>query len=324
MRWRSTALVVCPPARWPGWSGPTSWGTRGSPGAAWVGLRRRKWPVPTPPATRATAGAERDAHDTGRPADGRLSTSTDRGPAQPRPTTASKSGSIVGGRDRRRRSRSSRVAPGRPPAFFSTGAQPAEALPASTVAYVSVDLDPSGGQKIEAHADAAQVPGVRGRGRPRHRRRRPRADLRRGHLQRRVRGPRLRRRRRAVARRPARRWPWSTSATTSRPRSWSCRSPTVARRGRLPTLVDGVRGQRRGAAGERRLGRRRRLGVVAETQEIASRSSDAADEAHARRRRRLPAVDRRGSATPASCRCTSRPGAGQVSSTSRRHRRHGD
>ncbi|SED30741.1 Protein of unknown function [Nocardioides exalbidus] len=34
--------------------------------------------------------------------------------------------------------------------FFSTGAQPAEALPASTIAYASVDLDPSGGQKIEA------------------------------------------------------------------------------------------------------------------------------------------------------------------------------
>lgn len=34
--------------------------------------------------------------------------------------------------------------------FFSTGPQPAEALPGSTLAYVSVDLDPSGGQKIEA------------------------------------------------------------------------------------------------------------------------------------------------------------------------------
>ena len=34
--------------------------------------------------------------------------------------------------------------------FFATGAQPAEALPASTIAYFSVDLDPSGGQKIEA------------------------------------------------------------------------------------------------------------------------------------------------------------------------------
>jgi hypothetical protein len=34
--------------------------------------------------------------------------------------------------------------------FFATGPQPAEALPASTIAYVSVDLDPSGGQKIEA------------------------------------------------------------------------------------------------------------------------------------------------------------------------------
>jgi hypothetical protein len=34
--------------------------------------------------------------------------------------------------------------------FFSTGDQPAEALPATTIAYASVDLDPSGGQKIEA------------------------------------------------------------------------------------------------------------------------------------------------------------------------------
>ncbi|RYC05465.1 DUF3352 domain-containing protein [Nocardioides zhouii] len=34
--------------------------------------------------------------------------------------------------------------------FFASGAQPAEALPDSTVAYFSVDLDPSGGQKIEA------------------------------------------------------------------------------------------------------------------------------------------------------------------------------
>jgi hypothetical protein len=34
--------------------------------------------------------------------------------------------------------------------FFATGAQPAEALPASTIGYASVDLDPSGGQKLEA------------------------------------------------------------------------------------------------------------------------------------------------------------------------------
>lgn len=34
--------------------------------------------------------------------------------------------------------------------FLSTGPQPAEALPADTLAYASVDLDPSGGQKIEA------------------------------------------------------------------------------------------------------------------------------------------------------------------------------
>ena len=34
--------------------------------------------------------------------------------------------------------------------FFATGPQPAEALPGSTIAYASIDLDPSGGQKIEA------------------------------------------------------------------------------------------------------------------------------------------------------------------------------
>lgn len=34
--------------------------------------------------------------------------------------------------------------------FFSTGAQPAQALPASTLGYVSMDLDPNGAQKIEA------------------------------------------------------------------------------------------------------------------------------------------------------------------------------
>ncbi|HYF72517.1 MAG TPA: DUF3352 domain-containing protein [Nocardioides sp.] len=34
--------------------------------------------------------------------------------------------------------------------FFAGGPQPAEALPASTIAYASVDLDPSGAQKIEA------------------------------------------------------------------------------------------------------------------------------------------------------------------------------
>lgn len=34
--------------------------------------------------------------------------------------------------------------------FLATGPQPSEALPADTIGYVSVDLDPSGGQKIEA------------------------------------------------------------------------------------------------------------------------------------------------------------------------------
>ncbi len=35
-------------------------------------------------------------------------------------------------------------------AFFSVGDQPAQALPAGTLGYLSVDLDPSGSQKIEA------------------------------------------------------------------------------------------------------------------------------------------------------------------------------
>ncbi len=34
--------------------------------------------------------------------------------------------------------------------WSSTGAQPAEALPDSTIAYASIDLDPSGEQKVEA------------------------------------------------------------------------------------------------------------------------------------------------------------------------------
>ncbi|MDR7253884.1 ribosomal protein L7/L12 [Nocardioides sp. BE266] len=43
--------------------------------------------------------------------------------------------------------------------FFSTGSQPAEALPDSTVAYFSIDLDPSGGQKIEAIKTLRKFPG---------------------------------------------------------------------------------------------------------------------------------------------------------------------
>lgn len=42
--------------------------------------------------------------------------------------------------------------------FFSQGSQPAEALPDSTIGYVSVDLDPSGGQKIAALKLARQFP----------------------------------------------------------------------------------------------------------------------------------------------------------------------
>ena len=42
--------------------------------------------------------------------------------------------------------------------FFGQGAQPAEALPDSTVGYVSIDLDPSGSQKIAALKLARKFP----------------------------------------------------------------------------------------------------------------------------------------------------------------------
>jgi hypothetical protein len=43
--------------------------------------------------------------------------------------------------------------------FTSTGPQPAEALPASTLGYASIDLDPSGGQKVEAIRTLNKFPG---------------------------------------------------------------------------------------------------------------------------------------------------------------------
>jgi len=45
--------------------------------------------------------------------------------------------------------------------FFDKGAQPADALPDSTLGYVSLDLDPSGGQKIEALKLARKFPGFK-------------------------------------------------------------------------------------------------------------------------------------------------------------------
>src|SRR3569623_579947 len=42
--------------------------------------------------------------------------------------------------------------------FFQQGAQPAEALPATTVGYLSLDLDPSGGQKIDAFRTLNKFP----------------------------------------------------------------------------------------------------------------------------------------------------------------------
>ena len=48
-------------------------------------------------------------------------------------------------------------------AFFATGPQPAEALPASTVGYLSVDLDPAGRQKLEARETLGKFPALDGR-----------------------------------------------------------------------------------------------------------------------------------------------------------------
>lgn len=45
--------------------------------------------------------------------------------------------------------------------FFATGSQPAEGLPASTIGYASVDLDPSGGQKIEAFRMMEKFPALK-------------------------------------------------------------------------------------------------------------------------------------------------------------------
>lgn len=42
--------------------------------------------------------------------------------------------------------------------FFQQGAQPAVALPSATVAYLSVDLDPAGGQKIDAFRTLNKFP----------------------------------------------------------------------------------------------------------------------------------------------------------------------
>ncbi len=45
--------------------------------------------------------------------------------------------------------------------FLATGSQPAEALPDSTLGYVSIDLDPGGGQKIEAIRTLRKFPAFR-------------------------------------------------------------------------------------------------------------------------------------------------------------------
>lgn len=45
--------------------------------------------------------------------------------------------------------------------FLATGEQPATALPASTIGYASIDLDPSGGQKIEAFRMVQKFPAIK-------------------------------------------------------------------------------------------------------------------------------------------------------------------
>jgi hypothetical protein len=45
--------------------------------------------------------------------------------------------------------------------YFSSGAQPAEALPDTTLGYVSIDLDPSGAQKIEALKTLNKFPAIK-------------------------------------------------------------------------------------------------------------------------------------------------------------------
>lgn len=45
--------------------------------------------------------------------------------------------------------------------FFASGPQPSEVLPSSTIGYASVDLDPSGGQKIEAFRMLEKFPAIK-------------------------------------------------------------------------------------------------------------------------------------------------------------------
>lgn len=45
--------------------------------------------------------------------------------------------------------------------FFGTGTQPAEVLPAETIGYLSIDLDPSGAQKVEALKTLQKFPAIK-------------------------------------------------------------------------------------------------------------------------------------------------------------------
>lgn len=46
-------------------------------------------------------------------------------------------------------------------AFFATGAQPVDALPAGTLAYVSIDVEPNGEQQVEAYRFLKKFPAIR-------------------------------------------------------------------------------------------------------------------------------------------------------------------
>ena len=101
-------------------------------------------PPPPPPADRPASGARRQ-----RPAGVPRERQRRTGPAGAAPR---RQPGQEGPHPRRRRRRSGRGRGRRLGGvqLLRTGPQPAEALPAKTLGYASIDLDPSGGQKIEA------------------------------------------------------------------------------------------------------------------------------------------------------------------------------
>ena len=192
--------------------------------------------------------------------------------------------------------------------FFATGPQPAEALPDSTIAYASIDLDPSGGQKIEALQTLKKFPAfedevgldtdddIR------------EVDLRRG----------------PGAPAPAR---TSTTPTTSSRGSATgspSRRSTPAATSPAPVFVVQVTDEDAADAGLEQAARLRAAsddGAWAIADGWALVGRDAGDRRTAsrrrrgraaRRRRRLPALDRRGRRRRASSRCTLAPEAGEL------------